>query len=241
MFLDLPEEPKQLFAAVEPVFSEFFTPEGYRIGGGTVLAGRWGHRHSTDVDLFAEPTWYQEVVDRRGEELERALLERAPGVDPERSWVEPQHIYLAVGDSEVTMLPAVWIHRTPEEPVRIRNTRVAAESVEEILGKKLRLRMIGEGAYLIRDLYDIAAAEIEDPDALRRALAAEPPRRLQQLAQELRSLGAFEGELIRPAFPWTHSRIQRAVIRLCEEAAARHATPKAGAGGERPGEPEAQE
>lgn len=241
MFLDLPDGPQQLFAAVEPVFSEFFTPEGYRIGGGTVLAGRWGHRHSTDVDLFAEPTRYQEVVDRRGEELERALVQRAPGADPARSWVEPQHIYLAFGDREVTMLPAVRIHRIPEKPIRIRNTQVAVESVEEILGKKLRLRMIGEGAYLIRDLYDIAAAEIEDPDALRRTLEAEPPRRLQQVARELRSLGAFEGELIRPVFPWTVSRIQRAVIQLCEEAATRQAAPNAGDAGERPGAPEAQE
>ena len=24
----------------------------YRMGGGSVLAARWGHRHSTDIDLF---------------------------------------------------------------------------------------------------------------------------------------------------------------------------------------------
>lgn len=218
--LDLPEGPRQLFAAVEPVLSEFFTPAGYRIGGETVLAGLWSHRHSTDVDLFVEPSFYQGIVRDRGAEIERTLAGRVPGMDPERSWVEPEHLDLAVGASEVTMLPAVPIHPAPAAPHRVRNSEVAAESVEEILSKKVRLRMIGEGAYLIRDLYDLACAEAVDPQALGRALAAEPPRRLRQIARELRSLGDFQGDLLQPRFSWTHPEIRDRVARICENAAA---------------------
>ena len=29
-----------------------------RLGGGTALAARWRHRHSTDVDLFVDPAAY---------------------------------------------------------------------------------------------------------------------------------------------------------------------------------------
>ena len=214
--LDLPDGPKQLLAAVEPVLNQFFTPRGYRIGGGTVLAALWRHRHSTDVDLFTDPSFYQEVVRDRRAEIEGALFERVPELDPDRSWVEPEHLYLAVDDSEVTMIPTVRIHPEPKGPVRIRNSRVEAESVEEILSKKLRLRMLGEGAYLVRDLYDIAVARVKDREALRRALGAESPRRFHQIAGELRSIGGFEGELVRPLYSWTHSQIREAVIRLCE-------------------------
>ncbi len=219
--LDLPGGPREVFAAVEPVLSRYFLPDGYRIGGGTALAGRWRHRHSTDVDLFAEPSLYLAVVTSRGPEMERALIEEVPDILPERSWVEPEHIHLSFPDSEATMLPVAHIHPESPDAPRIRGSAVKAEGVAEILSKKIRLRMLGEGAYLIRDLYDLAAAALRDPEALRAALAAESPRRLRRIVEELGTLDSLGGTLLRPAFPWTPGEICETVARVCGEAAGR--------------------
>ncbi len=216
--LELPEGPRGLFAVVEPVLSRYFTPEGYRIGGGTVLAGLWRHRHSTDVDLFADPAHFETVVSADGPRMEAELVASVPGIAPERSWVEPENIHLSVDGGEVTMLPVARIH--PEDPgaPRVGKSDVRAESPAEILSKKIRLRMLGEGAYLIRDLYDLAVAGLRDPEALEKALSRESPRRLRQVARELGTLPHLGGMLLRPEFPWTTEEIRDRVVSLCETA-----------------------
>ena len=219
MRIALPDGPRELFEAVAPVFREFFGDGGYRMGGGTVLAALWGHRHSTEVELFAEPSRYREVVAGAGRELERALVERVPGVVAARSRVEPEGVYLECGGSEVTLMPGARLY--PEAPPVgvVGASGVAAEPVEEILGKKIRWRMLGAGSYLLRDLYDVAFAQRRAPEALRRALSAEGPRRLRQLAAEMTALDDFEGALVRPVWTATKTEIRDAVAALCREAA----------------------
>lgn len=216
--IELAEGPRQLFEAAEPVLSEFFGADGYRMGGGTILAALWGHRHSTDVDLFAEPSQYRAVLARARLELERALVSRVPGVAAERSWVEPEAVFLDCQGGEVTVTPAPrFAEGTPAGIVG--SSRVPAEGIEEILGKKIRFRMLGEGSYLLRDLYDVAWARREAPAALSRVLAAEGPRRLRQVAAELSTLETFEGTLIRPQWSAGQREIRDEVIALCRAAA----------------------
>ena len=216
--IELPAGPRELFEAAEPVLSEFFG--AYRLGGGTILAALWGHRHSTDVDFFAEPSHYQAVFGKAGRELERALVSRVPGVLAERSWVEPEAVFLDCGDSgEITLMPAPRF--LPENAAAgvVGSSRVAADGVEEILGGKVR-RWMGAGWYRIRDLYDVAFARRAGPAALSRVLAAEGPRRLRQIAAELSTLEEFEGTLIRPQWPATGTAIRDEVVAICLSAAA---------------------
>lgn len=217
------EGPRQLFEAVEPVLGEFFGADGYRMGGGTVLAALWRHRHSTDVDLFAEPSHYRAVLAGARLELERALVSRVPGVVPERSWVEPEAVFLDCGGGEVTVSPLPRLPGAPFPPRTVGSSRVPAEGIEEILGKKIRFRMLGEGSYLLRDLYDVAWAGREAPAVLERVLAAEGPRRLRQVAAELSTLESFpfsfEGTLIRPKRSAGPLEIRDEVIALCLTAA----------------------
>ena len=49
-------------------------PSWLSIGGGTVLAARWGHRRSTDIDFFCEP-----VVELSENRLRAGLLEALRG------------------------------------------------------------------------------------------------------------------------------------------------------------------
>lgn len=215
--IELAPGPRELFEAAEPVLSEFFG--AYRMGGGTILAALWGHRHSTDVDLFAEPSHYQAVFEKAGRELERALVSRVPGVLAERSWVEPEAVFLDCGGGEITLMPAARFLPGNAAPGVVGSSRVAAEGVEEILGKKIRWRMLGAGSYLLRDLYDVAFARRAGPAALSRVLAAEGPRRLRQIAAELSTLEEFEGTLIRPQWPATETAIRDEVVAICLSAA----------------------
>ena len=214
----LPEGPRDLFEAVEPVISRYFGASRYRLGGGTALAAVWAHRHSTDVDLFAEPSHYQEVVGRAGRELERALFDEVGGLVPTRSWVEPEHIHLDFDEGEVTLIPAVRLVPRERQAVVVEGSEVPVEEIEEILAKEIRLRMLGAGSYLVRNLYDVACAARRDPEALRRALAGEGSRRLRQIADELSALDDFEGTLIRPVENWSKPEIRDEVVAICRDA-----------------------
>lgn len=201
------------------MISRYFGASGYRLGDGTVLAAVWAHRHSTDIDLFAEPSHYQEVVGRAGRELERALFDEVGALVPARSRVEPEHIHLDFDEGEVTLIPAVRLVPRERQPVVVEGSEVPVEEIEEILAKKIRLRMLGAGSYLVRDLYDVACAAGRDPEALRRVLAAEGSRRLRQIADELASLDDFEGTLIQPVEEWSHREIRDEVVAICRDAA----------------------
>ena len=64
--LDLPTGPAELLEAVRK-------PLGHHLGGGTALAARWRHGHSTDVDLFVDPSDDERLF--RSEQQFRADLE----------------------------------------------------------------------------------------------------------------------------------------------------------------------
>ncbi|MCY4636881.1 MAG: hypothetical protein OXG04_20675 [Acidobacteria bacterium] len=58
--LDLPEPARTLFrktrAALETHVSAYAADgEGYKLGGGTILAARWKHRRSNDIDVLFHP------------------------------------------------------------------------------------------------------------------------------------------------------------------------------------------
>ena len=50
----IPGNPGAALARVVPALSEWLGPEGFVLGGGTVLAARWQHRVSADIDLFTD-------------------------------------------------------------------------------------------------------------------------------------------------------------------------------------------
>ena len=69
----IPGEPGVVLARVAPTFLAWLGPEGCVLGGGTVLAARWRHRVSTDIDLFTDHERFTErVVSRREKVAARA-------------------------------------------------------------------------------------------------------------------------------------------------------------------------
>ena len=58
--LELPEPARTLFrktrAALDTHVAAYAADgEGYKLGGGTILAARWKHRRSNDIDLLFHP------------------------------------------------------------------------------------------------------------------------------------------------------------------------------------------
>ena len=157
--LELPEPARSLFrktrTALEAHVSAYAADgEGYKLGGGTILAARWKHRRS-DIDVLFHPdtkTSHFEV--ELGEALEEAG--GAPLGWGEWSRIEFGENHLALLKGEPT--PAVG-----HMPASIDRSPVAVLTTVQILNGKLGYRALDPPT---RDVYDIAVCGIEDPESL---------------------------------------------------------------------------
>ena len=182
--LDLPAGPDELLEAVRKPLAHHLGGEHHmRLGGGTALAARWRHRHSTDVDLFVDPKDYEGLF--RKEQQFRADLERhAPSA--QNVVIEPGFARIVLMDGgEVSISTSPSLTSYPVSKDTVRGTRVPLEATAEILAKKLRYRMIQNAQILPRDLYDIAFARRNASVALRTALSTLKVEHLQDIDAEL--------------------------------------------------------
>ncbi len=166
----LPEGPDRIFELAEPVLSRHFDPSSYDLGGGTALAAVWRHRHSTDVDLFMDSAAYRAVS--MNDEL-RASLENdlRDALHPIRLDVMRGFIKVLAPDGEITLSTSdapIEIERP--FPHRVAGSSVAIEPPELVIARKIQGRMMGNGVFVVRDMYDIAAASVLDRGALVAAL-----------------------------------------------------------------------
>lgn len=202
----LPDGPKAIFAAVEPIFSRYFGAGNYQLGGGTALSALWAHRHSTDIDLFIDTSHFQPVMqeDVTAASL-RSELEESTGA----KFAEfNNHFITGVCDAgEFTLMTSPrLLHIEPRNQVV--GSEVYLEDPAEILAKKIRYRMLENGTLVARDLFDIAAAYEIAPHSLVKALQKTSLEERLDIATELRSLpsqwvsGRKSGrELLLPQYP----------------------------------------
>ena len=133
-------------------------PSWLSIGGGTVLAARWGHRRSTDIDFFCEPGAYAELDERKRAELEEALR-AVPGVEAETLWCDPIATWCTVRDTEVTILPRPRVRALAGQgDSYLHSTRIALQANAEVLYGKIVRRMLQAEEVHVRDAYDIVYA-----------------------------------------------------------------------------------
>ena len=195
-------DPGVVLARVAPTLLTLFGADSIVLGGGTVLAARWHHRVSTDIDLFTNLEHYQgRVADRREEvasTLGRLLSGAAEGaVEVERGWLR---VHFREGPAALTTIPRPTI-RDPYTEVA---TGTGIGSTAEILARKLQSRILDLGVLTDRDLYDLLVARERDPVALRRVLTSVTDAERAAIASELRSLPRnwSSGEPVRdPAYP----------------------------------------
>lgn len=165
----------------------FFPAGSLRMGGGTILQARWGHRQSTDADLFCDPRTYVETVRQHGAAMESEIRRVADDEEEGEPFVDLVATFSRVGGTEVTVLPAAPLLDERSER-RVPGTKVRTESTADILAGKLVHRLGGAGIVEPRDLFDLAAAERHDPMALRRAVGLLTGTQLQGICATLLTL-----------------------------------------------------
>ena len=138
------------------------------MGGGTVLAARWQHRISIDIDLFLKPRNEFEAVP---DDVQWRLIElqRRGGISdlivngPFSSWKSdgvPVSLVVAPGSEE-----------PPFDDMVGKRTPVGAWATANILYGKLAGRIAGAHQYLLRDCYDLLVAMDIDSGSLASAIS----------------------------------------------------------------------
>lgn len=106
-------------------------------------------------------------------------------------------------------------------PDTVRGTRIGVHTNAEILARKLVYRILGEAAFLSRDLYDLAVARHQDPAALKTAFDTVHPPNLfviQRGLSELDQVSVVRDSrpLLHPAHPGEAADFLAIVQRLVE-------------------------
>lgn len=181
--LSLPPGPNEILEAVRTPLARAFGGEQHlRLGGGTALAARWHHRHSTDVDLFVEPDPYRNFHWNTGGRFTLDLTAAAP-VDRLVIAEDGAYISFQGRSGHVSVAHARGLPLDPRSSDTVAGTDVPLETTAEILAKKLLFRMARDKELLPRDLYDIAFARQKDPAALQTALRAVRTDQLGELVE----------------------------------------------------------
>ena len=159
--LELPEPARTLFrktsAALEKHLSAYAADgEGYKLGGGTILAARWKHRRSNDLDVLFHP-------DTKTSHFEAELgkaLEKAGGTP--LGWGEWSRIEF--GENHLDLLKGEPTPAVGHRPAVIDGSPVTVLTNVQILNGKLGYRALDPPT---RDVYDIAVCGIDDPESLK--------------------------------------------------------------------------
>lgn len=171
--MELPERAASVWREIEPLISRAraeLPSERQRlsVGGGTVLAARWGHRLSHDIDLFVDRETEANALvapwsDWAGAEIERIggrLEARGPSPDRHLRVSFPNHPKLKECGVDITRLEAEPPGR--EKAGTIGTTEVLVLDTAQILRGKLERAERS----LVRDVFDVATAARLDPGAL---------------------------------------------------------------------------
>ena len=168
------------------------------LGGGTVLAARWQHRRSTDLDLFMDQRTFAMSVHRQAHRLWPRVTRLFDVADLGRD-----HFGARSGNIDVTVSTA-WCGALADVPERSEEViaGIPLETSAAILVRKLQGRMHGFATFTERDVYDLAAAARHDPDALGLAIRALTADERATIARELRLSKQWdqpEKQLLEPA------------------------------------------
>ena len=176
--LVLPSPASVVWARTADTVQEHFggpdeTGPGFAIGGGTILAARWGHRRSDDVDVKVTVTGLlqQILTDPTALRALDAQLERA-GFRQAELHRPLQVVYCQGTHPGAPALDLFEGDLSPTEPIRwslIQDEPVPVASNRQILCGKTRGR--AERAP-VRDLFDLAVSTVHDNDAAETAINA---------------------------------------------------------------------
>lgn len=228
---NIPAPQGDVAAALFEALTPFIEGRHLSFGGGTVLAARWSHRQSYDVDLFCEPTVYGRLTPRERAEIERAIRQ-IEDCSQERTWCEDIAAYTEIGQIEATVLPrSVAIE--PSAPTRLSGTDLALQGNAQILYAKIARRMYQAAEIAVRDAYDLAASTLHDPVALAQACDHTSPRVLETVRAIVEALpdgwsGNDTKALIEPRHRWSEGELRERLLAALRPEPSRHRGEAAG-------------
>ena len=205
--LTLPEPAAGLFARTQNTLYALLTPlaapRGWWIGGGSVLAAQWGHRESTDLDLFLPSNRSVAPLDPRWDD---SFVKAMTDVGAQAFNVQPSSIKVAFpsGRLEVTALDPVPL-LPPRDVIVDGRPALVLRNASIMTGK-----LFGRGFRLpVRDVFDICVASVADPAALRCAVNhITPEARLELAHLLLHSADKYRADapeqILRPAPQYAH-------------------------------------
>lgn len=168
--LTLPEPARTLFSRARAILDTYITPRtpdrsGWKIGGGTILAARWRHRESRDIDLLVHPrTETRFLQPEAAPELHRRL--DAMGARKIRFGRFSQ---ITFDESKIEILAAEPQPEVGHRRAIIDGSEATTLASSQILTGKLANRSLNPP---VRDLYDFAVAGTTAPQALMIAVNA---------------------------------------------------------------------
>ena len=138
--------------------------ESWKMGGGTILAARWRHRQSTDIDLTTSASWQIAELEQNTSNVFTEAMEKLGGT---LTGYRKGSIRMAFPDGK---LHVYRVGPQPEAGHRV--TTIDGEPFEalsttQILAGKLLNRLSETPA---RDLYDVVVAGRKDRDGLEQAV-----------------------------------------------------------------------
>lgn len=166
----LPEGPRQLLAAAYPVLSRFLGDRNITLGGGSALAARWKHRHSTDVDLFFKDPAHHGRIYRGRARFQRAV-QSIDGFGAFRCAIDGGEICFKDRSGSVSWIHSIAVTAKPVSGKVAMGTSISLEASAEILANKLHYRLVSAQQHLPRDIYDLAWAAKFDPESCREAIS----------------------------------------------------------------------
>ena len=154
------------------------------LGGGTVLASRWAHRLSTDLDFFIQPSIYRHAISELGNPVQKHLDEAIKKGEIENVAIRSGTMGFETGGTNVSVFTVESITGEPLSQREV-NTGVWLESTSEILAKKIIGRVLKLGQFTLRDFYDICVARLKDRASFERVLSLLTDKEMEEITNEL--------------------------------------------------------
>ncbi len=163
--LRFPKGPHEILQQGVKILDSYVDRNSYEIGGGTVLAARWQHRHSTDVDLFISTDSYNKMYRQNGDPLQSTLRELEQTGQLRVIQLNEQALVVdfpSLGNLSLVASPTVLPNQEPRQQEE--TTGIHLEPTEEILAKKVVFR-VASIQWKERDFFDLVVASKCDSKA----------------------------------------------------------------------------
>lgn len=167
-------------AVLDKALSMMGNPPGeWTIGGGTILAQRWAHRDSTDIDLTVpEGSRIQALGERLGGTLRKDMY----AIGAEHVSIGKTRHQVVFEDGTIDIAEMDSRPRHGHQPALLAGRQVRVKSSTQILRGKLERAQRKESP--ARDLFDIAVAAHAAPSALSAAANMLDPESIRAITAE---------------------------------------------------------